>query len=352
MQALFRLTPVAVVACLALTSSAFADDWVAKKLRGGVFAFFEGEWHQLHKGSVVPDERVIRTMQDGRVQFVRDKETIDLDPNSQIRIYDKAESSFTVVQQHYGQVAIEAEKRDVQHFAVQTEVLAAVVKGTRFSVRSGGGTADVSVDRGQVEVRDTVHNLTVRVNPGQEASAGETQALDIAGAGEVDDIVPFKGGDRSPEIVADRSAKGKAKAAKIIEEVVRAHPEDNHRHAGEGREEKREHGHAKPGAEKTGVMDWRKINRPEHGKPGDRKADKPSGFGGGNFGEHGPAKHDERGPGKSGGGHEDHGPGKSGGHEDHGKSGGGHDEHGGGHEDHGPGKSDDHGDKGKKGKDH
>jgi len=38
---------------------------------------------------VVPDSRVIRTLNTGRVTFKRGDETVDIAPNTQIQIYDK-----------------------------------------------------------------------------------------------------------------------------------------------------------------------------------------------------------------------------------------------------------------------
>lgn len=43
---------------------------------------------------------------------------------------------------------------NVQHFAVQTPFLAAVVKGTKFTVVSSKTGAEVAVQRGNVEVED------------------------------------------------------------------------------------------------------------------------------------------------------------------------------------------------------
>ena len=151
---------------------AFADDWTAIKLRGAVFAFVNESWVQLARGDVVPDDRIIRTAPNARVQFARGKETIDLGPNTQIRIFDRDGKKFTIVQQHFGDVAIEAERREVQHFAVQTRYLAAVVKGTRFSVSAGANSASVTVARGQVEVRDVARKIMTEVMSGQSASVG------------------------------------------------------------------------------------------------------------------------------------------------------------------------------------
>lgn len=112
-----------------LTSQALADDWNVVRSRGLVLQLVDGEWQPLPRGAVVPDTRVVRTAGSGRVTLVRGEETIDLGPNTQIQIYDRGgRKPFTTVLQHFGTVAIEAEVRNVQHFAVKNAYLAAVSK--------------------------------------------------------------------------------------------------------------------------------------------------------------------------------------------------------------------------------
>lgn len=51
--------------------------------------------------------------------LARDDETIELGPNTQIRILDEEGAKpFTTVQQQFGTVSIEAKVENVEHFAV------------------------------------------------------------------------------------------------------------------------------------------------------------------------------------------------------------------------------------------
>ena len=84
---------------------------------------------------------------------------------------------FTTVQQSFGQVAVEAEVENVQHFAVQTPYVAAVVKGTRFTVTSDAKGASVSVQRGHVEVDDKANKTHVTISIGQSARTGVARLL-------------------------------------------------------------------------------------------------------------------------------------------------------------------------------
>jgi ferric-dicitrate binding protein FerR (iron transport regulator) len=169
------------LALLLMTVGASADDWVAQKLRGGVFTLIGGTWVQLERGDVVPDRQVVRTQNNGRVSLVRGAETVDVGPNSQVEIVDKDGQQFTTVKQSYGTVEIEAEVRNVQHVAVVNQHLVAVVKGTRFMVKSNDAKASVEVDRGQVSVKDSVTNETVQVAAGHSVTTSADAALVMDG---------------------------------------------------------------------------------------------------------------------------------------------------------------------------
>ncbi len=66
---------------------------------------------------------------------------------------------------------------------MQTPVLAAVVKGTQFRVTYANGRAEVLVDRGVVQVQDTVHDMVADVQRGQSAEVAESAPLDVSGPG-------------------------------------------------------------------------------------------------------------------------------------------------------------------------
>lgn len=152
--------------------AALADDWVAERLRGRVFVQIDGTWEPLTRGDVVSDNSPIQSTLSGRATFERDNETVTIGGATIIQIIDLASSgpSNTVVKQHAGSVWVEADVRQVQHFSVETPFLAAVVKGTKFSVSMAEDGAEVEVERGRVEVRDAETGLRVEITPGQVAS--------------------------------------------------------------------------------------------------------------------------------------------------------------------------------------
>ena len=68
-----------------------------------------------------------------------------------------------------GEILLDVEKRNVKHFEVSTPYLAAVVKGTQFSVTVDETGSNVKVLRGKVEVANLRTGQFVLVKPGQSA---------------------------------------------------------------------------------------------------------------------------------------------------------------------------------------
>lgn len=199
----------AVLAAIVLLVSimpALADNWVALKLRGQVMQLVDKQWLVLQRGDVVPDDRVIRTMETGKVQFQRGRETIDLGPQTQIRIIDKPGRKYTTVLQDFGSVSIEADVRNVEHFSVKTPHLAAVVKGTKFVVTSGKSKASVKVTRGRVAVEDEHSGQSVVVVAGQTASTETGQSLDVTGRGSNKAVILDE--DGQPVVKESRNSGG------------------------------------------------------------------------------------------------------------------------------------------------
>lgn len=216
---MFRIIVAAALAVWGLSGAgASADDWTADKLRGQVLQLIDNQWQPLSRGMVVPDSRVIRTLGSGRVTFTRGNETVDVGPDTQIQIYDKGgRKPFTTVKQYFGSVSVEAEVEQVQHFAVQTPYLAAVVKGTRFTVTSGRTGASVDVRRGHVAVEDKQDKTHVTLSVGQSASIDPAAGgeLEVKGSGKLPVVLTATG---EPVDLGGTDADSKA-AAKAAEEA-------------------------------------------------------------------------------------------------------------------------------------
>lgn len=195
---------------LCMTTFAAADEWVAAKLRGQVLQLVGNEWVQLRRGDVVPDDRVIRTLANGRVEFRRDAETITLAADTQVQIVDQSGQRFTTVKQQFGVVEVDVEARNVVHFGVVTPYMAAVVKGTRFVVAADRSGASVSVKRGKVAVEDSDTHQSTLLTVGQKATTAAGQPLAVSGKGDLPVIFDANG---SPVLAAGLTADDAAAAA-------------------------------------------------------------------------------------------------------------------------------------------
>lgn len=171
-----------------------ADDgvWLVSKSSGEVWLATNGAQQvSLNQEETLKPGDTIRTGRNGRVLLVRGEETILISPNSVVGVpAEKKEGLSTTIIQQAGSILLEVEKRNVKHFEVETPYLAAVVKGTHFSVTVGAGSTKVGVLRGQVEVSDFKTGQIAQVMPGQVATAFEhgKPGLSLSGSGTLNPI--------------------------------------------------------------------------------------------------------------------------------------------------------------------
>lgn len=193
------------------TSVVWAEEWVASKMRGAVFMYENAEWQQIFRGHRVDSANAIQTAPGARVVFTRGKESIDVRGDTRIRIKDRVGALNTVIEQDFGEINVDVEKKNVQHFAVKAPLLTAVVKGTRFTVKSdrSGAAAEVIVRRGRVEVQDNQLKVKVDVKSGQRAGreAGVSAVIEVKGRGKVEPFISMN----SNQPVANNSAELKQK---------------------------------------------------------------------------------------------------------------------------------------------
>lgn len=173
----------ALAAVLLNSASALADEWAVVKLRGTVQQLIDGAWTTVVRGDKIPDERTVRTLSDGHVDLQRGAEVVTLGAETQVVIHDKSDVRYTTVQQDFGSVEVEAQVEKVQHFEVETRFLAAVVKGTHFTVTASDLGASVSVARGQVEVQSMASQRKTTVTIGQTASVTPATDMVLSGDG-------------------------------------------------------------------------------------------------------------------------------------------------------------------------
>ena len=181
---------LAVALVLAAGASAMAADdgiWSVSKSSGEVWISSNGaQQASLKQEDTLKPGDTIRTGRNGRVLLVRGEETILIAPDSVIGVpTEKKDGLPTTILQQAGSILLEVEKRNVKHFEVETPYLAAVVKGTQFSVTVNAASTSVDVRRGQVEVSDFKSGQIAQVLPGQTATsfAHGKSGLSLSGSG-------------------------------------------------------------------------------------------------------------------------------------------------------------------------
>ena len=174
---------VSTILCLLTLSvpgalSTVPDTWVATRATTQVtYTLDKTTWVPLRKGMSVPNKAWISTGPRGRLQLVRGSESIAFQPNTLAAIITRGGGTTrkTEVVQQVGEISLEIEKRQQPHTTVQTPFLAAVVKGTRFTVEVGVGNATVAVDRGLVQVTS--------FDSGERSDLGAGQGARVDGSG-------------------------------------------------------------------------------------------------------------------------------------------------------------------------
>jgi FecR protein len=184
-----------IALALAANAGAFAaesDGWSVSKSTGEVWiATGEAKQVSLTQDETLKPGDTIRTGRNGRVLLIRGEETILIAPNSVVGLpLEKKNGLSTIILQQAGSILLDVEKRNVQHFEVETPYLAAVVKGTQFSVTVGATGTSVDVRRGQVEVSDFKSGQIAQVMPGQSATsfAHGKPGLSLTGVGVLNPI--------------------------------------------------------------------------------------------------------------------------------------------------------------------
>lgn len=130
----------------------------------------------LSNDQVLPADAWVETGADGRVVLKRGRETIAVSPKSRVLLPDEEVNGNTQVLQTLGSAFYQIGKEQKPHFQVDTPYLAAVVKGTAFTVTVDEGKSSVTVTEGLVEVATPDRGDTEFVKPGFTALVSHEKA--------------------------------------------------------------------------------------------------------------------------------------------------------------------------------
>jgi collagen type III alpha len=178
---------------------ALAQDWRAVEVTGAVRVMTPGQAARtVAAQDVLPVGAIVTTGRDGRAVFSNGAARATLSANSRLTLAP-SEQGFTRFVQDLGAVLFQVDRQRDPHFEVRTSLVAAVVKGTTFTVSVepdehrvfvaegtvevsalDGGDTELVTGGGIAEVERDAPDRVERPEPASEHSAAPPAALDYA----------------------------------------------------------------------------------------------------------------------------------------------------------------------------
>ena len=205
---LFGLAPV----LLAASGSAMAATpaWKVSEVSGDVRMTENGRAKAAVRGALLASGATIATGPNSRAVIVRGEEFVVISPRTQIRVpAAAAQNKIMQLIEDFGTAVFRINKKSTPHFGVQTPYLAAVVKGTTFTVTVGEQGGSVQVTEGAVQVSTLDGGAADLVLPGAIAQVGASDLYRLTIEGDVTKVIRS---DRAP-------ASGTVSASGVIKPV-------------------------------------------------------------------------------------------------------------------------------------
>lgn len=172
LHAAFGIAGLAALLAQAHPAAAQADSkWIVTEISGQVHdQGVSGTSPSLARGSVLEEGRTVETGADARLVLMHGKDLVTVSPNSEFRIPPSTDPGERVnFIQTLGTMLYRVEHLPERGFEVDTPALAAVVKGTVFTVTAGKDADSVHVAGGAVQVTSLVGHEIALVHPGEVA---------------------------------------------------------------------------------------------------------------------------------------------------------------------------------------
>ncbi|MBA4306778.1 MAG: hypothetical protein C0429_08585 [Sphingopyxis sp.] len=158
---------------IASVAHAKATGWKISEASAGVTITRDGQARPGSRGTNLETGDAVSTGKSARAVIVNGEQYAVIAPNSRLEISQpSAGGSFVQFFERLGNVVFSVKKKTKPHFGVKTPYLAAVVKGTTFSVTVDASGASVQVVEGVVEVSTLDGGARDLVLPGNIASVG------------------------------------------------------------------------------------------------------------------------------------------------------------------------------------
>ena len=193
-----------------MASPAMAKDaaaWIVTQKSGDVRVLKNGlQPASLQVRATLSAGDVVATGANGRAMLTRGDDYVVVAPGSRLLLpREVKQSGFTRLVQQVGTMLYKVKHTGVPHFAVETPMLAAVVKGTSFTVVVDKDRAAVQVTEGVVEVSSLVGDSKRLVEGGVTVYIGRERPQDIVELKPGAPEIPTSSGDDEAAVKIDRS---------------------------------------------------------------------------------------------------------------------------------------------------
>lgn len=166
------VTFILVLAVITAVPAAQHRSWLAAAVDGDVRRFipFSTAWRQVEVGDRLSPGTQVRTGMNGHLTMIRGRDTLVIYPESAFVVSGDPDYPPDSIFQSLGKLLFEVDHRETRSFSVETPLLAATVKGTRFVVVVTPSRSTVTVEAGSVEVTVRTTGETALLQPGMTAT--------------------------------------------------------------------------------------------------------------------------------------------------------------------------------------
>lgn len=221
---LYCLLPLAAAG--AMPAQAQNGAWRVSEVSGDVRIAEGGRTRAATRGALLAGGSVIAGVR-SRAVLVRGRQYVVVSPGSTVRVDGPAGGSGSIVEVavEAGNALFKVDRRETPHFRVRTRYLAAVVRGTTFSVTVTSTGGSVQVTEGAVQVSSLDGGASDLIRPGMIARIGASDLYRLTISGDKDRVIRSPAAPAASGTVPAVPARGnsaQARSARITAPIGEA----------------------------------------------------------------------------------------------------------------------------------
>ena len=176
----FKWAIVPIMFATASGASAADKPWAVTEASGDVRVVVGGQTKAVKRGALLASGSLLVTGAQARAVIVHGGDAVVVSQNSRLKIAEPSpERGIFATMVEYGTSLFRIKHTNTPHFGVKTPYLAAVVKGTTFTVNVGPVGSSVQVTEGAVEVATLDGGAADLITPGNIASVAASDRYQL-----------------------------------------------------------------------------------------------------------------------------------------------------------------------------